>query len=393
MKSVLLVLLFICATIYVNAQYYNDVLTYSINGTPVNGVKIKTNLPFTNSSQMPTIIIEGFAFSTYDPINLTLVYYYYGNTFNYSRISTAGSHNPNVFLAGENGKVVIFIDSKINFQRFHIRAYANGLGQDLAANYQGWTAVDSTLSESAASTFQVPYKNSFAGNVYLPQNGIWNTAGKVGIGTQTPRASLDVAKTDTNTTSSILGRLSEGDANGNGTYLGVRTFNTQPTYSPSFALEHRFYGLLNSSINFCRGAEQQGGFITFSTSNGSEKMRLDAFGNLGIGTTNTGLYRLTVDGTAAARRIKVTQQPNWADFVFQADYQLPSLQEVENYINTNKHLSGIPSAKEVQKEGIDLGEMNKLLLQKIEELTLYLIKQDKQLNMLEEDMELLKKTK
>jgi hypothetical protein len=388
MKSILLVLSLICVTLHANAQYYDDVLTYNINGTPVNGVKIKTNLPFTNSSQMPTIMIEGYAYGNAEPINLTLVYYYYGNSFaTYSKISTAGSHNPNVFLAGENGKVVIFIDSKINFQRFHVRAYANGLGQDLAANYQGWTAVDSTLSGSAASTFQVPYQNRFSGTVLMPGTGSWNSAGYVGIGTQTPKAFLDVARAVLDTNTSILGRLPEGNATGTGTFLGIHAYNTQPVNALEFALEHKFYGMLNSAINFYRGQVEQGGFMTFSTNNGTEKMRLDPNGNLGIGTTNTSNYKLAVEGTIGTRRLKITQQATWADFVFQSDYQLPSLQEVENYINTNKHLSGIPSESEVKKEGIDVGEMNKLLLQKVEELTLYMIEEHKQKQKMQDQMQ------
>gem|GEM_PF-2981858 len=69
MKSVLFALSLLCASLCVNAQYYNDVLSYNINSTPVNGIKIKTNLPFASFTQMPTIMIEGYAFNTSDPIN------------------------------------------------------------------------------------------------------------------------------------------------------------------------------------------------------------------------------------------------------------------------------------------------------------------------------------
>ena len=251
---------------------------------------------------------------------------------------------------------------------------------------KGFNLVGLVFVAAILSTTLVNGQSLDTGTVYLPQNSIWNANGKVGISTRTPKAYLDVADTARDSNTSILGRLSEGNSMDGGTYLGVHAYNTQPIYSASFALEHRFYGELNSAITFYRGIERHGGFITFSTSDGSEKMRLDQFGNLTIGTTTSTAYRLTVEGTAAARRVKVTQQPNWADFVFQQDYQLPSLQEVENYINVNKHLSGIPSAEEVQKEGIDLGEMNKLLLQKIEELTLYLIKQEKQQQKMQEQI-------
>jgi len=73
----------------------------------------------------------------------------------------------------------------------------------------------------------------------------------------------------------------------------------------------------------------------------------------------------------------------WADYVFLPDYQLPTLQEVERHIREKGHLKDIPSEKEVEKEGVDLGEMNKKLLAKVEELTLYLIEQNKKLEALE----------
>lgn len=105
-------------------------------------------------------------------------------------------------------------------------------------------------------------------------------------------------------------------------------------------------------------------------------------GNLGIGTSSFAdgfdAYRLSVDGAVRAHRVKV--YTTWADFVFEDDYDLPSLEEVEKYIAENGHLKDIPSAAKVEAEGIELGEMNKLLLQKVEELTLYLIDMKKELN-------------
>src|SRR5690606_16241100 len=105
-------------------------------------------------------------------------------------------------------------------------------------------------------------------------------------------------------------------------------------------------------------------------------------GNVGIGTTNPGAYKLAVEGTIGARKVKVTQSA-WADFVFHPGYQLPPLYEIENYIKANRHLPGIPTAAEVEKEGLDLGEMDKKLLQKVEEQTLYLIELSKRIDTLQ----------
>jgi hypothetical protein len=121
--------------------------------------------------------------------------------------------------------------------------------------------------------------------------------------------------------------------------------------------------------------------LTFATSQGfngtlSEKMRINSIGNVGIGTISPA-EKLSVKGKIRAQELKV-EMTNWADFVFAKDYVLPTLAETEKHINEKGHLPGIPSAAEVEKNGIELGEMNKKLLQKIEELTLYLIKAQKE---------------
>ncbi len=100
-------------------------------------------------------------------------------------------------------------------------------------------------------------------------------------------------------------------------------------------------------------------------------------GNIGIGTDNPGSWKLAVNGQIRAKEIKV--ETGWSDFVFQSNYLLPNLTEVENHIKEKGHLKDIPSAKEVAENGIFLGEMDSKLLQKIEELTLYTIQQQKEI--------------
>ncbi|WP_316810322.1 hypothetical protein [Pedobacter heparinus] len=99
-------------------------------------------------------------------------------------------------------------------------------------------------------------------------------------------------------------------------------------------------------------------------------------GDIGIGTLETRGYKLAVNGKIRAQEIKVEASP-WPDYVFTKDYPLPTLQQTEQHINEKGHLPGIPSAAEVKANGIDLGEMNAKLLQKIEELTLHLIHESK----------------
>jgi hypothetical protein len=101
--------------------------------------------------------------------------------------------------------------------------------------------------------------------------------------------------------------------------------------------------------------------------------------NIGIGTKSPA-FKLDVNGTIRAKEIKVEAQT--ADFVFEPEYQLRSLDEVESFILDNKHLPDIPSAAAMEEKGVNLAEMNKLLLMKVEELTLYMIELRNEINAL-----------
>jgi len=98
-------------------------------------------------------------------------------------------------------------------------------------------------------------------------------------------------------------------------------------------------------------------------------------GHVGIGGVENPAERLVVDGTICAKEVRVSLSgaPCWPDYVFEDDYKLKSLSELEDFIKTNKHLPGIPNAQEVANNGVELGDMQARLLKKIEELTLYII--------------------
>jgi hypothetical protein len=104
---------------------------------------------------------------------------------------------------------------------------------------------------------------------------------------------------------------------------------------------------------------------------------IDKNGNIGMGT-ETPDAKLAVNGLIHTKEVKVDLL-GWPDYVFKKDFQLPSLKQVEDQIIKEGHLKDIPSAKEVETDGVKLGEMNKLLLQKVEELTLYIIEMNKEL--------------
>ncbi|WP_286863365.1 MULTISPECIES: hypothetical protein [Sphingobacterium] len=104
-------------------------------------------------------------------------------------------------------------------------------------------------------------------------------------------------------------------------------------------------------------------------------------GNVGVGT-DVPKEKLSVNGKIRAHEIKV-ETANWPDYVFNSEYRLPSLSETETFIRKNGHLPDVPKAAEVENDGIQLGEMNKILLKKIEELTLHVIQQEKRINELQ----------
>lgn len=201
-------------------------------------------------------------------------------------------------------------------------------------------------------------------------NGDQRINGKLGIGPSAPLTFLDCNDKSENVLKSILARLPEG---GNGTYIGVKSYWTQAlpaevshqSLVKSFAIEHMFRDNLNSSINFYRGAAQYGGYMTIGVSQGNEDF-----------VFKRNLFE--VNGTIRAKEVKI-EATGWADFVFDRDYKLRNLTEVENHIAEHKHLPDMPSEADVKENGIDVAEMQAKLLQKIEELTLYVIDQDKRI--------------
>lgn len=98
-------------------------------------------------------------------------------------------------------------------------------------------------------------------------------------------------------------------------------------------------------------------------------------------------YRLFVRGGILAEEVRIRTYDNWADYVFAEDYKLQPLSEVEAYIKNNGHLPNMPSAEEVQKEGLAVSEIIKLQQEKIEELTLHLIEQEKEMKLLKEQVQ------
>lgn len=155
---------------------------------------------------------------------------------------------------------------------------------------------------------------------------------------------------------------------------------------------------VGGDIAIVAGNGNTGGEISFTRWNGNgwnTNMVIDKDGKVSIGSVPTPSgYRLYVQEGILTERVKVAlsnDATNWSDFVFDDDYKLKSLDEVEDYIRENKHLPEIPSTKEVHKDGIDLAQMDAKLLQKVEELTLYVIDQNKKIEQQQKEIGNLKK--
>ncbi|HEV8513589.1 MAG TPA: hypothetical protein VGQ59_09935 [Cyclobacteriaceae bacterium] len=271
-------------------------------------------------------------------------------------------------------------------------------------------------------------------NSYIYSNGagtspiILNNGGSVGIGTTSPSAGLDIFKSSTNDLALQVNSSGPGWGSGiqfKNTSANGKTYGFYSGQDGSFHLAD-----VNNSID--RLAIGSNGYVGIGTTTPSSMLDIQSGpatsalrlqgglpyntyyldvtpflrsspwtvgysfnlkssdgawdnvlsmigGNVGIGNNNPDA-KLTVSGQVHAQEVKVTVNAPGPDYVFEKDYKLTSLEEIKNYIDQNRHLPEIPSAKEMEKNGVQLGEMNMLLLKKIEELTLYMIDIKKESN-------------
>ncbi|MCY7293186.1 MAG: hypothetical protein LH615_13490 [Ferruginibacter sp.] len=189
----------------------------------------------------------------------------------------------------------------------------------------------------------------FSTNNGSPQMTLQKTTGNVGIGGSAPAFKLDVEDRI---------RIKSGP----GTTAGVWFNNPLNTTTISFM------GVYDANTTGIYGNVSGWGFL-MNTNNG----------NVGIGTANLA-SKLNVNGSIRSKEVVV--ETGWADYVFDKKYKLKSLEEVEKYIEKNNHLPGIPSAAEIEKNGLQLGDTQRKMMEKIEELTLYMIALKKEIDLL-----------
>jgi hypothetical protein len=191
--------------------------------------------------------------------------------------------------------------------------------------------------------------------------------GNIGIGIVDPKAKLQVEK-----------ELSI-DYNNIGGTSGSIHLNAPLSYHNSTAITFGGAGSTPERANAGIYVQSSGSYgtkmyfaTTDSYSAGSKnRMIIDHYGNIGIGTT-TLTEKLSVNGNIKAKKL-IVSQAGWPDYVFSKNYKLKPLSEVDQFIKINNHLPEMPSAKDIESKGLDVGKAQALLLKKIEELTLYVI--------------------
>lgn len=242
--------------------------------------------------------------------------------------------------------------------------YANlGLGTNISGTRRFWLISKRTSLENHGLHFYFYDGTSFkAPTLALASNGF------VGIGTALPYHRLEIAETSGSASLGIKGKL-----------------DSKIIFEPSDGSD-RF--TIWANMDYVTAND----LLRFGAGQAPDILALKGDGNVGIGTI-TPDAKLTVKGDIHTSEVRVdlTGALQGPDYVFEKDYNLLPLSEIEAYINENKHLPEVPSAKEMETNGLNLKEMNLLLLKKVEELTLHLIEQNKDIQALKSDNAALKK--
>lgn len=213
-------------------------------------------------------------------------------------------------------------------------------------------------------------------NMFIQNNGeglMIDTNGYVGFNTTYPKQKIHVV--DNNILITRTSSRSDGIAN------GAIMFGDEATSScrhGAWGIEYVDSQEEGYGLNFFRP------WSTCNTNPGNYRLFLADNGNVGIGTNNP-LAKLSVDGNICAKEVRVSLSgsPCWPDYVFAQDYDLMKISDLRNYVQQHRHLPGVPSAAEVEENGVELGATTEILLQKIEEMTLYILQLEERVQQLE----------
>ncbi len=199
--------------------------------------------------------------------------------------------------------------------------------------------------------------------------------GRLGIGNETPTAKLEVNAINSSDPVMILN-------------------DESPTiFLRNAGVDKGFLQVAGDDIKIGNPFSNAAGKFIVRTG-GLDRVFVDNNGNMSIGSAQVADgYKLSIDGKVIAEEMRIQNSTAWPDYVFKPDYKLRSLAEVKDFISVHNHLPGIPAASEIEKDGIPVGKMQTLMMEKIEELTLHLIKAQEQIVQLQNQVNKLSNSK
>jgi hypothetical protein len=307
-----------------------------------NGHKLQVNGDISLTSAQPHIISPRYTILAGDEGGGTFLFYG-DNTGKAIHVGTANGNN---------------------FHKFHFQKQGQ-TGDDVATyNFVYNSGYAAALTVYNAAQAVTKMQVSAAGNLILDNIAtVTDNGNKLQVNGKTWTTQLMIP------TGAAAGKVLTSDASGNATWQ---------TAAGGPATDAWIYGG-NSVTAVSRIGNTSAQNLQIITDN-QPRIHIDDGGNVGIGTVNVNdaSYKLFVDVGIRTRKVKVDLL-SWPDYVFHPSYKLRPLSEVEQFISNNNHLPDVPSAAEVAKAGVDLGDNQAVLLRKIEELTLYIIGQNKKL--------------
>ena len=262
-----------------------------------------------------------------------------------SRLQVNSTSGQNAFIAQVNGSSKLTVNSNGSVS---VGAATTGPANGMYVN--GNVNIGTTASSSRLQVNSTSGQNAFIAQVNGSNKFMVNSNGSVSVGAATtgPANGMYVNGNVNIGTTSSSSRLQVNSASGQAAFTA------------------QVNGSTKLSVN------SNGSVSVGSTSSGPAN-GMYISGSVGIGTTGTHDYKLAIAGKMIAEEVVVKLQANWPDYVFDESYELKSLAEVEQFIKEHKHLPNIPSAKEVEENGISVGKINTVLMEKVEELTLYIL--------------------
>lgn len=367
-------------------------LSSSIIVTAPNGFEVS----LTPTAGFATVVVINPTGTT---INTTTVFVRFnpGNTGTFSGNVTLGSTNAttqNIAVSGQASTFTKIVCNDVqnwdatrvytsgnevvyNGKRFSANWWNQGTAPSTATPWEAWQLIGNCVySNMTLSTTSLSSFTTTVGTASSNQSFIVNGTELIGQIIITAPSQFEISlQSNTNFVSSIALSPDANNAVVNQTiYVRYNPFSNGTT---SGTIIVQTNGLAPLTVNVT-GTAQSPWLVSNTTLYNNTALQ-----QVGIGTSTVPSgFILGVNGNIIAKGVKVTVS-GWPDYVFKSDYKLMSLSEVEQYIKKTSHLPNVPSEEEIKKDGVDVGEMNKILLHKIEEMTLYMIELEKKVKALE----------